>query len=136
MTNKTQPSQQSVLEFIESYPNQGVCEDCKLLLKFFTKITGFKPVIWAHMIGYGTYHYKYASGREGDSFLAGFAPSKTGITIYTNSDLTAKSSLLEKLGSHKISKSCLYIKKLSDIDLNILKIIILNGIKKIKLLYH
>lgn len=87
--------------------------------------TGCDPVLWGEtIIGFGTYHYKYASGREGDWFLAGFAPRKSALTIYLYCDLDHKELSFDNLGKHKRGKGCLYIKKLSDIDLNVLKNIV------------
>lgn len=124
MNNKTQPPTTSVTEFLNNYPNEKVIQDCFELVALFQKVTKQEPKIWGKIIGFGTYHYKYESGREGDSLVVGFTPSKVGITIYTNCDLSPKVNLLEKLGKHKISKSCLYIKKLADIDLKTLAQII------------
>ena len=133
--NKTKPSAVSVIQFLEQYPNQKVIEDCKILIKLFKKITKCEPVMWSTMFGFDQYHYKYESGREGDAFITGFAPSKVGITIYCLSDYPELNSDLAKLGKYKAGKSCLYIKKLSDIDLSVLTNIIKNTISGIKQKY-
>jgi Domain of unknown function (DU1801) len=127
--NKTKPSEQSVLEFLDTYPNQKVIPDCKKLITIFEDITKWEPVKWAHMIGFGSYHYKYASGREGDYFITGFAPSKVGITLYVLK-YGEDNSELDKLGKFKNGKGCLYIKKLEDIDLAVLKKLIKEKLKK------
>jgi Domain of unknown function (DU1801) len=136
MPNKTQPSSASVSDFLTNYPNQKVIPDCHKLIKIFEDITGQEPVMWSTMIGFGNYHYKYESGREGDFFLVGFSPSKVGITIYISSGYTDLTEKLAKLGKHKIGKSCLYIKSLTDIDLETLKEIIKFGYQNKQTLYE
>jgi hypothetical protein len=135
-TNKTQPTSASVSDFLSNYPNQKVIPECQKLIKIFEEITTEKPVMWSTMIGFGNYHYKYDSGREGDFFLVGFAPSKVGITLYITSGYTELAEKLERLGKHKIGKSCLYIKSLSDLNLDILKEIIKFGYNNKKTLYE
>jgi Domain of unknown function (DU1801) len=92
--------------------------------------------MWSTIVGFGNYHYKYASGREGDFFLVGFSPSKVGIAIYVASGYSELTEQLAKLGKHKIGKSCLYIKSLSELDLDILKEIIKFGYQNKKTLYE
>jgi hypothetical protein len=135
-SNKTQPSNSSVTDFLNNYPNQKVIPDCHKLIKIFEEITGQKAVMWSTMIGFGNYHYKYDSGREGDFFLVGFSPSKVGITLYVSSGYSELTEQLAKLGKHKIGKSCLYIKSLSDLDLDTLKEIIKFGYQNKKTLYE
>jgi Domain of unknown function (DU1801) len=132
MTNKTQATTNSVQDFLNNYPNQKVIKDCFDLIKIFEKVTNNKPVLWGKIIGFGSYHYVYESGREGDSLMVGFTPSKVGITIYTNCDLENNTNLLNNLGKHKISKSCLYIKKLEDINIEIFEQIIKDSYNHIK----
>jgi hypothetical protein len=127
MPNKTHPAETSVTEFLNNYSNQKVIPDCFELIKLFEKVTGQQAVMWSTMVGFGTYHYKYESGREGDYFAAGFAPSKTGITLYIPAGYFEESPYLEKLGKVKHSKACIYIKKLGDIDLEILAKMIKEG---------
>jgi Domain of unknown function (DU1801) len=127
--NKTKPSEQSVLEFLDTYPNQKVILDCKKLIKIFEDITKWEPVKWAHMVGFGTYNYKYASGREGNYFITGFAPSKIGITIYAHCDYNGLTEDIAELGKFKKGVGCIYIKSLADIDIKMLKKIITNCIK-------
>jgi Domain of unknown function (DU1801) len=124
--NKTIVSLGSVQEFLDNYPNQKVITDCQKLIKLFEGVTGEKAQLWSTMIGFGSYHYKYESGREGDYFITGFAPSKIGITIYTNCQelIASDDTFLKDLGKHKSSKACLYIKQLSDINQAVLKKII------------
>jgi Domain of unknown function (DU1801) len=111
----------SVLEYLNNYENQKVIPDCFELITIMSRIMDCEPVLWCKTIGFGKYHYRYESGREGDSFILGFSPSKVGITIYTNCYLEPNTELISKLGKHKASKACIYIKKLEDIDLEILE---------------
>jgi hypothetical protein len=126
----------SVNEYLKSYENPKVIPDCHRLVEIIGKISGYKPVLWGKMIGFGAYHYKYDSGREGDSFLVGFAPSKVGITIYTNCYLDPQTELLAKLGKHKATKACIYIKKLEDIDIDILEQILIQSMAYLKARYN
>ena len=123
--NKTKPTNKDVIAFLKSITPQQKQDDCFSLLSLMKQETGCDPVLWGEtIIGFGTYHYKYASGREGDWFLAGFAPRKSALAIYLYCDLDHKELSFDNLGKHKRGKGCLYIKKLSDIDLNILKKIV------------
>jgi hypothetical protein len=132
MSNKTVKTNILPIEYINSYTNQKVILDCLELVKLFKNTTGHEPVMWGKMIGFGSYHYKYASGREGDWFIVGFAPSKVGITIYTNCYFANSEELLARLGKHKKGKSCLYIKELKDLDLDILEKIIIESFVFVK----
>ncbi|NDJ60850.1 MAG: DUF1801 domain-containing protein [Chloroflexi bacterium] len=85
------------------------------------EVTGEPPVMWGSIVGFGRYHYRYASGREGDWFLAGFAPRKQNLSLYITAGFDEYGELLEKLGKHKIGKACLYIKKLADVDETVLR---------------
>jgi hypothetical protein len=133
--NKTKASQLSVIEFLDLYPNQKVIPDCKKLIAIFKEVTKCEPVMWSTMVGFDTYHYKYASGREGDYFITGFAPSKVGITLYSLSSYYGTIEETDKLGKIKAGKGCLYIKSLDDIDVDTLKIVIAKTVQKIKELY-
>ena len=130
--NKTQPTDISLEDFIKSYSNAAVITDCLKLLDIFSKLTGYKGVLWTNKIGFGKYHYK-SKFSEGFWFLAGFTPSKAGLTIYTMGGYEKMTDLLEKLGKHKISAGgCLHIKKLNDVDLSVLEQIITAGVKYMK----
>lgn len=114
----------NVLEYIESIDNKSKQADSKVLLQLITDITGYEPKIWGehNMIGFGKYTYKRKSGKEEyEWFHVGFAPRKTKLTVYLTYDISKEEELLNKLGKHKAGKGCLYINKLADIDLNILK---------------
>ena len=119
---KTQPTKSNVTAFIEAVSPAQKREDCRTIATLMQEITGEKPVLWGKaIIGFGDYSYKYASGREGNWFLAGFSPRKNAITLYLYCDLDHPELSLEKLGTHKRGKGCIYIKKLTDVDLKVLK---------------
>lgn len=124
---KTRPTQVSVTKFIEAFAvSETRKSDAYQLLDYLSDWTGFEPVMWGpSIIGFGSYHYQYESGREGDSPILAFSPRKSALTLYVHSDTEQTQALLERLGKFKISKVCLYVNKLSDIDLVILKAICL-----------
>lgn len=131
--NKTQPTKSSVVDFINGVDSEQKKKDAFALLSLFEELTQEEAVMWGpSLIGFGTYHYKYASGREGDFFVAGYSPRKTALTIYIMSGFSKHDSLMEKLGKYKTGKSCLYVKKLDDIDLDVLKELIVESIKYVK----
>lgn len=124
--NKTTETQNSVTDFINAVENEVKRSDAFELLKIIQEATGFEPKMWGpSIIGFGSYHYKYDSGHEGDAPLAGFSPRKTAMTVYFYLPEEKREALLSKLGKHTSSKACIYIKKLTDIDIEILKKIIL-----------
>ena len=133
--NKTTETQSSVTDFINTVEDEAKRNDAFELIKIMQQITGFEPKMWGpSIIGFGSYHYKYASGHEGDAPLAAFSPRKSATTVYFfSSENTEKE--LTILGKHKSSKACIYIKKLTDIDLEILKNVILISIKEVQNLY-
>ena len=96
------------------------------------EVTKEKPVMWGSSVGFGLIHYKYKSGREGDFFKVGFSPRKRSLSVYLMSGFNQQKDLLEKLGKHRIGKSCLYINKLSDVDLNVLREIIKRTLIELK----
>ncbi|MGD1890771.1 MAG: DUF1801 domain-containing protein [Cyclobacteriaceae bacterium] len=121
-TLKTQPYNRNISEFLSKVENPQKREDCFTLLDLMKEETGEEPQYWhSNMVGFGQYHYKYASGLEGDWFLTGFSPRKQNLTIYIMSGFERYEELMEQLGRYKTGKSCLYVKRLSDIDLDILK---------------
>jgi hypothetical protein len=123
--NKTKPTTQSVEDFLNSIEHEQKRKDCFEILDIMHQQTGHEPKMWGgSMIGFGEYHYKYASGREGDWFLVGFSPRKQNITLYIMAGINQYPELLEQLGKHKTSKACLYINKLADIDKTVLKEVI------------
>lgn len=125
-TNKTTETQDSVTDFINAVENDVKRKDAFELLKILQEATGFEPKMWGpSIIGFGSYHYKYDSGHEGDAPLAGFSPRKAAMTVYFYLPEEKREEFLSKLGKHTSSKACIYIKKLADIDIEILKKIVL-----------
>lgn len=119
---KTIPTSASVDTFIASIPDDIKQQDSHTLIKIMSEVTGEPAVMWGpSIIGFGSYHYKYASGREGDAPAAGFSPRKAALTIYLFYGAEQHTDLLAQLGPHKLGKVCLYIKRLSDIDIDTLK---------------
>lgn len=121
--NKTTETDANVEEFIVSHADtEQKREDSFKLMKLMQDFTGYEPKMWgSSIIGFGSYHYKYESGHEGDAPLIGFSPRKAAISLYVFTGLTEHEYLLENLGKFKKGKACIYIKKLSDIDQNELK---------------
>ena len=131
--NKTKETKVSVDTFLKSVKDEKKRNDSYVLIDMMKKITKAEPKMWGpSIIGFGTYHYKYASGREGDMCLAGFSPRKQALTIYVFCGLETNEKLLKKLGKFKKSVACLYIKSLDDIDMKVLKEIIKESMKYIK----
>ncbi len=122
---KTQPTQASVAAFLAAIPDAERRKDCRLVAKLMQEATGAKPVLWGtSIVGFGTYRYKYASGREGDWPVTAFSPRKNDLTLYIMPGFEDDAGLLARLGKHKTGKSCLYLKRLSDVDLAVLQVII------------
>ena len=126
---KTKPTKASVKEFLNQITDKERRDDCFAVAKIMEEITGDKPKMWGpSIVGFGTYHYKYASGREGDWPVAAFSPRKKDLTLYLTPGFD-KNPELEKLGKHSVGKSCLYIKRLSDIHMPTLKKLIKKSVK-------
>jgi len=120
--NKLAPQDLSVDDYLASLDDEQTVEDATVLIDMMRRISGHEPKLWyGGTIGFDTYHYKYDSGREGDVHAIGFSPRKGKLTLYLMDAITRHADLLEKLGKHTASKSCLYIKRLSDVDLTILE---------------
>lgn len=129
-------TEHSVLEFIEQVDNPKKREDAYVLLDIFTETTGFPAKMWGpSIIGFGSYHYKYASGHEGDAPLVGFSPRKAKISLYFAPDDREREILLAKFGKHMSGKACIYVNKVADIDTNVLKQLIIQSIKFLKETY-
>ena len=127
--NKTVPTVQPVADFLNGVDHPTRRADAYQLDQIFRDITGWHPRMWGPtIVGYGEYHYTYDSGREGDSMATGFSPRKTNLSIYIMPGYADFSSILERLGKHKIGKSCLYINKLADVDLDVLGELIQAGL--------
>ncbi|WP_423190140.1 DUF1801 domain-containing protein [Alkalibacterium sp. f15] len=119
---KTQPTDASVVAFVESVEHPKKREDTFRLLDIFSETTGMEPKMWGpSIIGYGVYHYKYDSGHEGDSMLVGFSPRKTRFSLYFATGDEKREELLKEFGKHKAGKACVYVNKLDDINTDVLK---------------
>ena len=134
---KTAETTANVEEFINSFANtEQKRQDSFELLKIMQDVTGFKPKMWGpSIIGFGSYHYKYESGHEGDAPLVGFSPRKAEFSLYAYSGLKEHEHLLKDLGKFKVGKVCIYFKKLSDINQNELKKLIKESIKYLQAKY-
>ena len=131
--NKTKPTAKSVPEFLEQIEDPKRKADCLTMAALMEKLSGSKPRMWGDsIVGFGDYRYKYASGREGDWFLVGFSPRKQNLTLYIMGYLEFYTDILEGLGKFKHGKGCLYIKKLEDIDMDVLETLIVTSIKRLK----
>jgi len=127
--NKTQATGSDVARFIDAVEPALRAADAAVLDALFRDITGFQPRMWgASIIGYGQYHYVYASGREGDYLATGFSPRKAALSIYIMPGYADFGDILARLGKHKIGKSCLYVNKLADIDMDVLAELIRAGL--------
>jgi hypothetical protein len=119
---KTKVSEAGVEEFLNTVENEQKRKDCLELIKIMKQVTKKEPKMWGPaIIGFGSYHYKYESGREGDMPQIAFSPRKQNITLYIGIGDSSDNPLLEKLGKYTTSKVCLYIKKLADVDRNVLQ---------------
>ena len=122
---KTKPTDVDVQNYISSVPNETRQKDGFYILDLLKKITSQKPVMWGpSIIGFGAYHYKYESGHEGDAPLIAFSPRKPHLVLYVLSNFDKQEELLQKLGKYKTGKICLYINKLTDVDLKVLEEIV------------
>ena len=119
---KTQKNDASVEAFLNTVADERKRRDCFTLVELMRKATGAEPAMWGDsIVGFGEYHYTYASGRASDWFLTGFAPRKQNLTLYIMAGFDEYEELLGKLGKHSTGKSCLYIKRLDDVDMPVLR---------------
>ncbi len=133
---KTKPTAQTVESFINKVEREQVRDDCATLIKIMKKATGSSPKMWGpSIIGFGQYHYKYESGHEGYSCLAGFSPRKANLTIYVMPGSAKHVKLLAKLGKYKATKACLHIKKLEDVDIDVLQELVKNSVEEVRKKY-
>lgn len=130
---KTKQNTQSVNAFLDSLADEKRRQDCYTVLELMGKVTGEKPAMWGDaIIGFGNQHYRYESGREGDWFQVGFSPRKQNLTLYLTYGFETRSDLLSRLGKHKTGKACLYINRLSEVDLSVLEeLIALSAVKSV-----
>ncbi len=130
---KTKPTQRSVEAFLKSIEDPKRRKDCRTLLGLMKRITRAKPKMWGtSIVGFGSYHYKYASGREGDWFVAGFSPRKQSLTLYIMAGFSRYEALLKKLAKHKTGSSCLYVKSLDDVDPDVLEELIERSVAHVR----
>jgi hypothetical protein len=129
---KTKPTGESVKDFLNKIPDPERRQDCFAIAKIMEEITGDEPKMWGpSIVGFGTYHYKYDSGREGDWLVTGFSPRKKDLTLYMMMGFEKHDELMKQLGKHSVGKSCLYIKRLSDIHIPTLKKLIKASVKQL-----
>ena len=133
---KTKPTKASVASFLKNVDGEERKADCKVLVKMMKRITGEDPKMWGPtMVGFGKYHYKYASGHEGDMCITAFSPRKSTLTIYLLPELLASKEKMAPLGKFKNGKSCLHIKKLSDVDTGVLEKLIAESVRRGREMY-
>jgi nucleoid DNA-binding protein len=130
---KTKPTAESVADFLNRISDEERRADCFAVAKMMQEITGEKPKMWGtSIVGFGSFHFKYASGREGDWLVTGFSPRKKDLTLYLMMGFEQHGELMKQLGKHSTGKSCLYIKRLSDIHVPTLKKLIKVSVKQLK----
>lgn len=134
---KTRPTDASVEDFIAAVDGDERRADCRTLVDLMRRVTGAEPMMWGpSIVGFGTYHYRYASGREGDWMLAGFSPRKRELTVYVMAGFSGADEALARLGKHRSSSgSCLYIKRLSDIDVDVLEELVRSSVEHLRNAY-
>lgn len=133
---KTKETDDSVIEFIKNVESPKRREDAYRLLEAFTEASGFEAKMWGpSIIGFGSYRYKYKSGHEGEAALVGFSPRKAKISLYLASAVSKQGDLLQELGKHTTGKSCVYVNKVADIDVNVLKKLIKESIQFLQKTY-
>jgi len=133
---KTKETDASVDAFLDAVQPERRKRDGHALRDLMQRVTGFEPKMWGpSMIGFGRYHYKYESGREGDLFLTGFSPRKSALSVYIMPGFSEYSALMDKLGKHKTGKSCIYINKLDDVDLNTLEELVRHSVDNMRRRY-
>lgn len=129
---KTQKNDASVTDFLNGVDEKRR-EDCFALVELMEEVTGAAAQMWGtSIVGFGSYHYKYASGKEGDWMLVGFSPRKQNLTLYIMSGFEEYDGLLAKLGKHSTGKSCLYIKRLADVDMDVLRQLVAASVEHMK----
>ena len=127
--NKTKPTKASVTAFLNAVENKTRKRDVKVINEMMTRISGEKPTMWGPtMVGFGSHHYKYESGREGDLFMTGFSPRKTSLVLYIMPGYGQFDDIMARLGKHKTGKACLYINKLEDVDMAVLEELITKSV--------
>ena len=135
--NKTKPTKTEVNKYLSGIEHAGRREDAYALLEIMQEITGEEATMWGpSIIGFGRYHYVYESGREGDSFLTGFAPRKANMVVYVMPGFSAYQDLLDKLGKYKTGSSCLYLGRLANVDIKVLARLVKKSVADMKKKYN
>jgi hypothetical protein len=130
---KTKQTEASVEAFLDAIEDETRRNDCLAVAKIMKRATRAEPRMWGlSIVGFGEYHYRYESGREGDWFLAGFSPRKRDLTLYIVAGFDRYESLMARLGKHSTGKSCLYIKRLADIDTAVLEELVSESVRHMK----
>jgi hypothetical protein len=133
---KTQPHGGSVEAFLDGIEPEGRREDCRAVAQLMREVTDEEPTLWRPgIVGFGSYHYRYESGREGDWFLTGFASRKQALTLYIMAGFPRFDELMGRLGKYKTGKSCLYVKRLDDIDLDVLRELVTRSVEHMRATY-
>lgn len=128
---KTKETKASVQKFLKGIKDDDRRRDCTALVELMKEVTQAQPRMWGtSIVGFGSYHYKYASGREGDWFIVGFSPRKQDLTLYLLPGLAGRETLLSKLGKHRTGRSCLYVKRLADVDPVVLRQLVERSVKE------
>jgi hypothetical protein len=128
---KTKETDSSVQAYLDAIEDESRRQDCQAIIELMRRVTKEEPKLWGtSIVGFGSYHYKYESGHEGDSCLVGFASRKGDISLYISSAFDSRESLLAELGKYKTGKACLYIKRLSDIKIPILEKLVLETVEE------
>ena len=134
--NKTKPTEAGVEDFLRAVPDEKKRADALVLCQLIREVTGSEPKMWgSSIVGFGTYHYTYASGHSGDAAVVGFSPRKQNLTVYIMPGFDGYGDLLARLGKFKTSKACLYINKLSDIDPDVLRTLVAESVKAMQAQY-
>ncbi len=133
---KTAPTKASVTAFLKAIPDDQRRAECQALVKLMKRVTRAQPTMWGpSIVGFGRYHYRYASGREGDWFLSGFSPRKQALTIYIMAGFAPFPGLMRKLGRYKTGSGCLYLRQLEDVDLGVLEELIEGSVRHLRKTY-
>ena len=131
--NKTVETAASPATFLRSVDDERKRKDCRALSKMMREVTGKRAKMWGpSIVGFGSYHYRYESGREGDMLVTGFSPRRQNLTIYVMNGFEPYKRQLEKLGKHKVGKSCLYVKSLDDVDMEVLREIVEHSVGEMR----
>ncbi|MBK7613695.1 MAG: DUF1801 domain-containing protein [Vitreoscilla sp.] len=131
--NKTKANDNSVAAHIAAITDEARRADCEALVTLMSRATGHGPVMWGgSIVGFGSYHYRYESGREGDSCLTGFASRKADISVYLVAGFAGQDELLARLGRHKMAKACLSLRRLSDVDLQVLEQLVAGSVAEVR----